>query len=150
LEGSEPTIAGGERRATTGAREARGLGWAGWWSLAPEGRPPLQSARREPGEQQPLAKIIVEAGRASGSAEAPASAEARCPKSAPSAEPRCLLRASRAPHTRAMHAAGRLGRRTGARGTAPFPPRRSGRRRPRRSDRPRSQSAPPLWGFLKT
>ena len=52
-------------------------------------------------------------------------------------------------HTRAMHAAGRPGRRTGARGAAPFPPRRSGRRRPRRSDRPRSQSAPPLWGFLK-
>jgi hypothetical protein len=52
-------------------------------------------------------------------------------------------------HTRAMHAAGRPGRRTGARGPAPFPPRRSGRRRPRRSDRPRSQSAPPLWGFLK-
>jgi len=34
----------------------------------------VQSAGREPGEQQPLDKIIVEAGRASASAEAPASA----------------------------------------------------------------------------
>jgi hypothetical protein len=74
LEGSGPTIAGGERS-----------------------EPPVQSAGREPGEQQPLAKIIVEAGRASTSAEAPASAEARGTESAPPSEMQCLPLASRAP-----------------------------------------------------
>jgi hypothetical protein len=74
LEGSGPTIAGGERS-----------------------EPPVQSSGREPGEPASLFKIKIEAERASASAEAPASAEARCPKSAPSAEAQCLPRASRAP-----------------------------------------------------
>ena len=54
LEGSGPTIAGGERS-----------------------EPPVQSSGREPSEVKPLAKITVAAESASGSAEAPASAEAR-------------------------------------------------------------------------
>ena len=54
LERSGPTIAGGERS-----------------------EPPVQSTGREPGEVKPLAKISAVAESASGSAEAPASAEAR-------------------------------------------------------------------------
>jgi hypothetical protein len=71
LEGSGPTIAGGAAA--------------------------MQAAGREPGEVILLAKMTVAAESASGSAEAPASAEARGTESAPSPEMQCLPHASRAP-----------------------------------------------------